>query len=56
VTVSAPASAPSDSTLQATIKPDAAVADQTGWVQYGVFGIAVGAMLIIGTGLVPRRR
>jgi len=25
-------------------------------VQYGVFGIAVGAMLIIGTGLVPRRR
>jgi hypothetical protein len=48
--------ATADSTLSATIRPDAAVADQSGWVPYGVFGIAVGAMLLIGTGLVPRRR
>jgi hypothetical protein len=54
--VTAPASATTQATLQSSIRPDAAVADQAGWVQYGVFAIAVGLMLVIGTGVVPRRR
>jgi hypothetical protein len=59
-TVSAQVVAPADSassgqsTLQAAVQD--ASADQTGWVPYAVFAAAFGAMVLIGTGLVPRRR
>jgi len=45
------------SKLQAAVSTDASGSgDQAGWVQYGVFALAFGAMVVIGTGLVPRRR
>jgi hypothetical protein len=59
-TASAQVVAPADSastgqsTLQAAVQD--ASADQTGWVPYAVFAAAFGAMVLIGTGLVPRRR
>jgi hypothetical protein len=43
------------STFQAAVQTNAS-GDQAGWVQYGVFALAFGAMVVIGTGLVPRRR
>jgi hypothetical protein len=60
VTAAAPqaqASGSAESTLQAAVRPGAdASVDEAGWVQYATFGVALIVLLVIGTGLVPRRR
>ena len=54
VTAVAPSAA---SKLQAAVSPGTdASAQESGWVQYGAFGVALVVLLVIGTGLVPRRR
>jgi hypothetical protein len=54
VVAPADSSGSSRSTLQAAVQD--ASADQTGWVPYAVFAAAFGATVLIGSGLVPRRR
>jgi hypothetical protein len=59
VTVTAVASGAgsAESTLRAAVLPNVGGStDDAGWVQYGAFGLVLVVLLVIGTGLVPRRR